>query len=598
MSCRDEPVGGSYKLSKLPTIPPGPYPVVEGERRTIRDHHRTTVRLRDERGRYAKSGGSTPSTTDNTRPPTPVDTNPPTRDVSQPRRPDASTNTSAIDLPDDFTLGSPWSHLGLSLPPSLSHTPIDSSALSPARSLSTLPSQTTPATSPAPQELHPPAPAIAPLLAPQRITLSDAIAPTSTILMAQPHPRFDGESPDLDPETFVQDITLNTINFTDAKRIEYAGGCFPPRTTARRWFTNLPSDQKLTWEKFLAAFDAEWPPAPEETVGPAEAARMVKNRSIDVSKLGTYDTSGDTAVAYHKQWAREITHIARKYGAPDSCAIDTREQLPETLRSMIPASVATWASFKREMEKVDTATLKERVEEARRRDEETQRVSRMAEEARRHAEETRQLLMSPTSALRRSMQNISISNQAPRAPRNNANALRPPDRDPFSTDSTMHPNNIFSGMQRPQGPNRTYTERLATMQANLPKHHDDTERGRQEYQAQVAKWLTDHPGQDPNKTRPFPLTPGTAALGSRECYKCGRAGHMGRACTATSLIPEREGTWRARAGAIIRGAAPRNDVRAVHEVSIQGRDFVLVPREAFEDEIAGWQQGNEYGPAA
>jgi hypothetical protein len=44
----------------------------------------------------------------------------------------------------------------------------------------------------------------------------------------------------------------------------------------------------------------------------------------------------------------------------------------------------------------------------------------------------------------------------------------------------------------------------------------------------------------------LPLTPGTAALGSQECYGCGKAGHTGRDCPIPEdeRINPRERAWR------------------------------------------------------
>jgi hypothetical protein len=45
-------------------------------------------------------------------------------------------------------------------------------------------------------------------------------------------------------------------------------------------------------------------------------------------------------------------------------------------------------------------------------------------------------------------------------------------------------------------------------------------------------------------SRPFPLTPGTDAAGSNECFKCGKADHLRDQCTASYTLPENEQRYR------------------------------------------------------
>lgn len=49
----------------------------------------------------------------------------------------------------------------------------------------------------------------------------------------------------------------------------------------------------------------------------------------------------------------------------------------------------------------------------------------------------------------------------------------------------------------------------------------------------------------PSEERPYPLTPGTVAVGSGECHRCGLMGHISTACTASDnlVIPEIETRW-------------------------------------------------------
>ena len=83
-------------------------------------------------------------------------------------------------------------------------------------------------------------------------------------------------------------------------------------------------------------------------------------------------------------------------------------------------------------------------------------------------------------------------------------------------------------------------------------HHEPTEDGLRAYRAQVQQWKQSNPGiLHPDELRPYPLKPGTAKIGSGECFKCGMSGHRQDQCTGTPLDPE-ETTWRKVASFIVR----------------------------------------------
>ncbi|KAF5384125.1 hypothetical protein D9615_003277 [Tricholomella constricta] len=54
-------------------------------------------------------------------------------------------------------------------------------------------------------------------------------------------------------------------------------------------------------------------------------------------------------------------------------------------------------------------------------------------------------------------------------------------------------------------------------------------------------------------TPPYPLTPGTVNIGSKECFKCGHKGHYSRECGVTPAeeVNAREQRWRAKIGRIL-----------------------------------------------
>ena len=73
-------------------------------------------------------------------------------------------------------------------------------------------------------------------------------------------------------------------------------------------------------------------------------------------------------------------------------------------------------------------------------------------------------------------------------------------------------------------------------------------------------------------TAPYPLTPGTAPLGSRECYTCGVYGHIAKDHDPSiPPINTREQRWRAFVGWNLQARA-RLDFGPVSQINVQDRD--------------------------
>ncbi|KAJ7663446.1 hypothetical protein B0H17DRAFT_1211698 [Mycena rosella] len=93
---------------------------------------------------------------------------------------------------------------------------------------------------------------------------------------------------------------------------------------------------------------------------------------------------------------------------------------------------------------------------------------------------------------------------------------------------------------------RPDADRLRMITAAPMLIHPRTPASIASYNEQVAAYTRKHGSRQPTEDHPYPLTPGTVAVGSRECHKCGHIGHFGGDCTGTSdlHIPDVEAKWR------------------------------------------------------
>jgi hypothetical protein len=111
--------------------------------------------------------------------------------------------------------------------------------------------------------------------------------------------------------------------------------------------------------------------------------------------------------------------------------------------------------------------------------------------------------------------------------------------------------NLAEGAAAPSLRNRSAAARHQDLVSYALPHHPNTVEGRAAYLAQVQTWHAANPNRKPDEQHPYPLMPGTPAVGSRECWGCGQKGHMqGAAMCAGAVLPEPEQDWRRIAGFI------------------------------------------------
>jgi hypothetical protein len=100
-------------------------------------------------------------------------------------------------------------------------------------------------------------------------------------------------------------------------------------------------------------------------------------------------------------------------------------------------------------------------------------------------------------------------------------ALRCPG--PYMTSIPANPALRPSAMEAEKADMRQYL--------TLYPHQPDTDAGQATYRCQLAQWSAIRAANDPvTRTTPVPLGPGTAAVCSGECYRCGTHSHRVALC--------------------------------------------------------------------
>jgi len=150
----------------------------------------------------------------------------------------------------------------------------------------------------------------------------------------------------------------------------------------------------------------------------------------------------------------------------------------------------------------------------------------------------------------------------PSAPR--ARGILPTPYTPTPFASRSNADNAFAPAQAPATPfttGKSGYETLAQQAIANNRPYLNTDDGRRLYTAAMAAWKRAHGDNVPDwSTGHLPLSPGTAPLGSSECFRCGMTGHMRPTCEnlGHTEIPKIESDWRARIHGIIKSRRTRD----------------------------------------
>lgn len=484
--------------------------------------------------------------------------------------------------------------------------------------------------------------------------------PQQTIQMTLPNdfPFFSGEETDTEkPGSWLKRLERTwTPTTSDATKIHDFETSLDADSVAEAWWDALDAAHKGTWADVRAAFKTEWPASKILDVSAATRRDIMMSYKVLEEDLGKMEGEGRRKDYTHALWADKIEPLWKQLGDNNGLLIpEVRGNLPQSLLDSLPETKDINKDYKIFLQAVREVSIEKvirRREELKRLQELEQQVSSLSQTSWTPPSQISRLTQKFASTSlnqtypsysRPTYTSTSPTKPVPNMPNQNATITVnpstpyiPPQRrdnpphmqttvrqqptpansntNPFEDVTTPRPNNQF--YQRLQMAYQTSPlayktgnpQQLAQAAIHQSRVYPDNETGHLNYTRDITAWETAY-GKDAQMMftkDPLPLTPGTAPLGSQECYQCGRAEappHIGADCTSTVRIPQRESSWRNYISKILfpigqRGNTPRNqpyrETATIAPIYATDGDYVeydpyLYPIEnvAFQDEQQG-----------
>jgi hypothetical protein len=396
---------------------------------------------------------------------------------------------------------------------------------------------------------------------------------------------FHGDKEDENPEDFLRSFYRRMGTATEDTKKQQFRYFLQADSVADEWFDELSIQDKKDWNEIETAFRTRWPRKKAAKKTTEEYEEKITGLRLKMEDLGTKEKTAGREVYSHIAWADKMATIVKgaKIETTTTYIGHVRKELPKVLREKVGVGHTDWTAL-RAVRDVDVDHIRDGVDIWKKEQEEQKAFLK-------RLQQLEKLTNSPTAPLRQQMMSFNLGNTPPIANQQQRQAPT----NPF-VGTTGGQGNLFQAAQARTSsqsnttrPPATQADRTALIAA-IKKYpqHPDTEAGRKAHQAQQADWVKTHGiGAFITESTPYPLRPGTLAVGSGECFTCGFSGHMGRrdgsTCGGNRALHVHEQTWRAICSRILR----------------QTRVAASIQMVAVDDYGTTWQkvQGNEDGPS-
>ena len=342
------------------------------------------------------------------------------------------------------------------------------------------------------------------------------------------HVKFwgDGKHEGENPQDFMNGLELSFMGKTavnDADKVKTFWLNLKAGSVVKEWFDNLPTMDKSTFEKLQQAFELCWPERVTTVKTLEEKQAALGQAVLEWKKLGQREKVDGVEELLHIMWADKVERLA---GAiPDDKGLliaATMKAMPVVIWKLVDSKHQTWPAFCGAVRAISLTTLA--LAEAM--EEEAATVTK----ADLTAMQARSTLLNATlsKALARTFQATHLALQI------NQPVFTPVTRQTTASNATSGP--CTYAIQPPN-------DQAADVTHLAPPIPPNTMAGRVIYNEKVTTYTSNHGTSKANKTRPYPLSPGTCPVVSGECWGCGFTRHRRTDCVATICVPNLEFKW-------------------------------------------------------
>ncbi|KIJ29610.1 hypothetical protein M422DRAFT_54106 [Sphaerobolus stellatus SS14] len=414
-----------------------------------------------------------------------------------------------------------------------------------------------------------------------------AMAPTPNVPLFKGTHKA-GENPQQWLQTF--DSQTYLAKFDEAAKVEFFGMLMAIGETAGDWWEEMQEKEEeevKTMAGIRRLFERKWPRVKKTGQERKLKQWQLKQMRLREEEIGTWVEYRGREIPAHHAFAARVLEMAMDVGDESGLLIDdVRENLPESISDLtIKDEYNTWQEFYDGLVNLRPAA-----------------IDKIREKATRNQSATpwaptyygRGAPTSPAPRLQHAMPATPATPhmQASRPPatpstvHSNFSTPRGPPASPTTpVTARQHqnaagrpiqtPGNPFYQPQTPGTPTPSYGHHRAY---DILRPFPTSPQGWAAYEKAVTEWRQRYASSRATFANPFPLRPGGAMLDRRECFQCGKEGHISISCTEqeANKPPIEERNWRADASAIrIAERAANRDaqqIASLEEVAEQGNE--------------------------